>query len=1024
MARQRKQLEMELEEKNRNLLALEENIGVYLRQEYMKEQEEIEAERQRLLAQEEAERQRLIAEEEAARKAEEAQRLEREREEERLRAEREEVEKKKQLKINDDIASKKGSKKHDTDKSRDVKPKKPSWGGFIQRTLGFGNKKDQHEGETVECDDHDEANYDEHFVYSDNDDSESYTDIKNETLQPATRNDVVTLEPPDILTSRDLSRENSLSGHLIIEDFVQQALTNCAKDVQFTQDFFPASELQRKMSSVENLSFGASHILIVAFEHWRNSPTAQSFSRRHCDRNSRIERHCDASKRLEMSVESLTNIQFLKKHPHVESLDLNVNSIKKLDGLAEFSPQLMEISLKDNKLHCALGLQGLRNLQVLHLDSNQLERLTSLADLRELSELSVQMNSLSSFPPLTSPALSKLELYGNRITCLEEKHLQSLCSLTHLNIGRNQLSHVNGLALSQCPLLTQLILSQNKLRELPSPLYLPNLRSLWLGHNNLSSLKSWNESSSQSSWPVFLPLLEKLFLNDNSIESFGTYTVATSPFLSEIDLSFNNIKNFSDLSGIVFCERLNVLQLQDNPVNNERGMMNILNYYLPQAKEISGNSLQPQVGGRPKFTSIRPFLFGAGDEIASFLKAADTDILCQSDDVINDMRYEEMMFEVARAALYRCGRLISLQRMPEGWGNDTERRLLMTLSRMSSEHRFIRSKERVQVETMNSNGLFEIASDSSVTELCLSHVNQLLNWSPETCEKVLLFRDQIAISKKNGQRRTSRRRGSTKEALWRQEARKGHAALRIQACIRGFLLRRNIESALRGAKYEDDELDAMMHDQDSFMREYGSILSSSDVPELSENWLQTRCLPVDSARGSKSLRNHHDENVEDHIPENNSSSNCSVVYGDHKRRRRIHTPDDDNERLEPFSPDHNIDTSRRSPRSNQYQIPRDVSQGRLNHAGDNSITSKVNEWVTGSDFLSSNYKVSQSSVRPPQELDASSFHEISINRPPLSTSSSRSNVASESYSRPASRSSNISTSSTPNRRGNEEHVAL
>lgn len=1034
------------EDISRRLMWQEDQRGGLLRTQRLQEEKE-ERERQRI----EAERVAAEAAIEARRKAEaetEARKLKEAEEEARRQEEEMEKARKAQVEKERIQATKEAEKaakveaekraavaaahKKSFTSDQDSKSNKTSWGGFIQKTLGFGVKKDKATDEDAKVQSEvispaaDETNYDEFFLYSD-DEEEDREIAKEDSVRCSSMceskssmhsSSAETSPLLDLLVcSSSSSTRNAASN---IEQVVDAALLRSRKEVQFTQ--VSTGLLQQNCTiQNENCRFPIpSWLLVTAFLQWQRSSSTRQL--KNTLKENFPSRH-EPTRKLDLSVESLRDIQFLQNHPNVEVLDLNVNSITTLDDIGLHAKNLVELSMKDNKLRCAAGLKDLEHLSVLRLDTNQLETLTSLENLTGLTEVSANMNNLSSFPALTSPALHKLELYRNQITSLEDTHLRALTSLTHLDLGRNKLTHVSGDALSQCPMLSQLILSQNKLTEVPSPLFLPNLRSLWLSGNRLKSLDAWAPSKeSTSSLPVFLPLLEKLYLQDNQVESIASCTLSTSPFLMEIDLSFNSIRTFSNLAGLVFCPRLKVLQLQDNPVDKERGMTKLLNYFLPEAKEISGQTL-PTLSA-PNFSSIKPFILSAGDEIATLLLEAEADALhnqalgesCRGRGMPSACQFEVMLLQSARAVLCGCDNVkprrdALSQESDEGKGY--HEKLLMTLARMSSEHGLVRAKERVEVTTTGIEGNLDFGINSSISELCRAHLRQLLCWTPEQCERAQSYQTPSHLNHNPHIRRRAsvRRRGGTKEALWRQDARKAHAALRLQACVRGFLLRRKMSHALRGARYEDDELEAMMRDQDGLMAEYGSILND-DAPEFSDGWLQTRRPP--SAPGNKHT------NVDNNVGYDGGSVSTSIVYGDHKRRRRV-TPDSQQlvqqqEQLEPFSPDHNIDTSRRSPRSNMHY---NSSSGAGSSIGNTrNITAAVNEWVSGDDFGKQTQGDIGSSLHstPPLALgglDSASFHEV-----PLSAASSSRFLD----SRPASRSSNLSAASTPNRFGNTLNI--
>jgi Leucine-rich repeat (LRR) protein len=201
---------------------------------------------------------------------------------------------------------------------------------------------------------------------------------------------------------------------------------------------------------------------------------------------------------LSLGVESIKNCSFLRAFNDLRRLHLNVNKLSTLQGL-EGLYNLHELSVKDNAINDLEALKDLKSLRSLRLDDNLLtaEGLSCLKHHSLLNTLSVSTNKLQTLPILTGcHSLQRLELYHNNITHISPSSLAALISLTHLDLGRNKLETISGSALSQCHVLQTLVLSQNLLTSPPSPLYLPNLRNLWLSGNKLKDLDSWLPYSS------------------------------------------------------------------------------------------------------------------------------------------------------------------------------------------------------------------------------------------------------------------------------------------------------------------------------------------------------------------------------------------------------------------------------------------------------------------------------------------------------------------------------------------------
>ena len=344
---------------------------------------------------------------------------------------------------------------------------------------------------------------------------------------------------------------------------------------------------------------------------------------------------------LELDVESLSGgLGCLSAMaPRLASLSLNVNRFgDNLEGSGLLairgSVPLVALRLKDNGIRAwpsgagsSLGESG--TLAELSLDVNRLESLDAkgLNPLGpSLIRLGLAANQIRDWPSEASdpllflPRLQRIEAYHNKLVGLPRGAFRGLPSLTHLDLGRNQLQNTAdlGRTLSEASSLAVLVLSQNSLKAPPAPLRLPLLRKLWLGSNRISSLSPWVDWSSPSSSTLesaevrvesasaatWLPSLEWLHLDHNSISSIPSGCLAGCPLLRHLDLSHNALRGaayppgassaqglpapasgsyaapevaptfvpFASLAGLVFPQgsaaRLVSLLVRDNPLSS------------------------------------------------------------------------------------------------------------------------------------------------------------------------------------------------------------------------------------------------------------------------------------------------------------------------------------------------------------------------------------------------------------------------------------------------------------------------
>ncbi|CAN0546054.1 unnamed protein product, partial [Ectocarpus sp. 8 AP-2014] len=132
------------------------------------------------------------------------------------------------------------------------------------------------------------------------------------------------------------------------------------------------------------------------------------------------------------------------------------------------------------------------------------------------------------------------------------------------DLGRNQLQTLDGQALECCPALSTLILSQNLLREPPSPLCLPLLNELWLKTSTHGEHgRTYDDAT------VWLPSLEVLHLQDNALETLGgRFSLAGCPLLRSFDASFNQLRATDEIAlSLEACSGLEEVRLHDNPAS-------------------------------------------------------------------------------------------------------------------------------------------------------------------------------------------------------------------------------------------------------------------------------------------------------------------------------------------------------------------------------------------------------------------------------------------------------------------------
>ncbi len=571
-------------------------------------------------------------------------------------------------------------------------------------------------------------------------------------------------------------------------------------EYSFDSSFDIKSMLQK--SSYKQLEDEISPIL-RAYDSWKRYIRSAEMNVN--DPCSNEEEVCDpynsSLEEIKLSVEGISDLSFLPEYiqsrfpsTSLGTLDLNVNDISNLDTFSKLDlPNLFSINLNDNCLRNINGLKNCPNLQYIYINSNKLTNISTLENFPKLVHVSASTNQITSIPCFHSNKLQKLELYHNNIEVISASSFRTMSSsLTHLDIGRNKLQSISGDALSQCKLLSQLILSQNQLSSPPSPLYLPNLKCLWLSRNSIKDLDSWIGSSVDKSnpWPVFLPMLEKLFLQDNNILSVSKYALITSPFLVELDLSFNQISSTDFLYGVTTCKCLQLLNLQDNPIYNnnsinsdsncERSIIEWVLGFAPLAREISSKIV---------LASER----------------------CLRETVSNQSS---------------CG---------DSSNKYAEQCLLHLISMLTAEQYLSK-----QINGNNSNNLESYNKNALIT-LQKRHIETLVNWDsskggvPSQYSVYLHHKNnsQNSDSQLNNSQANNKDSKKNPESLIQENPSVQRGVTMMQAIWRGYYLRKKLTNLLDVVQYKDDELDAMLVDFENIDDHYWS----TNLPELEDNWL-------------------------------------------------------------------------------------------------------------------------------------------------------------------------------------------
>ncbi|XP_075713367.1 leucine-rich repeat serine/threonine-protein kinase 2 [Rhinoderma darwinii] len=233
----------------------------------------------------------------------------------------------------------------------------------------------------------------------------------------------------------------------------------------------------------------------------------------------------------------------LTEKEHIRSLDLSANDLESIDLINKKS----------------LLTNHLERLEKLELQQNTLTSIPKLlCDVfKSLTYLDLRNNNFKNFPAavLEMNSISFLDVSRNEIGPSLDLHTSTIClTLKHLNLSYNQLKEVPECIGNVAQRLEELVLEGNTISEIHAPLCLPELRTLNLNKNMISSLGP-NILSNCAKLEVFCAMTNQLVMVPNIPSKITTLRLSHNKFtnipkevlqlshLRTVDLSNNQINN-------------------------------------------------------------------------------------------------------------------------------------------------------------------------------------------------------------------------------------------------------------------------------------------------------------------------------------------------------------------------------------------------------------------------------------------------------------------------------------------------
>lgn len=223
----------------------------------------------------------------------------------------------------------------------------------------------------------------------------------------------------------------------------------------------------------------------------------------------------------------------------------------KLNGVARYTAN-------DTNLRMELEASELAKVKSLNLSDTDFADISGLEKFTSLTELYLNNNSVSNLTPLSSLTnLKKLSVYGTDVYDISP--VSNLTNLEELNLSRNDLWDGSFSKLSNLTKLKKLDISHNYITGISGISNLTNLEELNLFDNAITDF-------SQLSGLIKLEILNIAENNEASNSISGVNAIGNLTNLKELNFSYNNHANITQY--LTNLTKLEVLDLTQNRLTN------------------------------------------------------------------------------------------------------------------------------------------------------------------------------------------------------------------------------------------------------------------------------------------------------------------------------------------------------------------------------------------------------------------------------------------------------------------------
>lgn len=252
---------------------------------------------------------------------------------------------------------------------------------------------------------------------------------------------------------------------------------------------------------------------------------------------------------------------------HINAENNRIRNLEQLEGFKD----LESINADHNELR-TINLKDLDNLKMLSVGHNELDNLEGLS--KNLQYLNASSNKFSSLKGLQGSPEIRVLILNNSIM-RDLNHMRFLKYLLYLDLNSSNLEDY-AIDYVDSQLLLYLDVSNNLFRAFPN-IQNPFLYELRLGSNMIQQLI-------RTSWLFNLRVLD---LSKNQISEVSPLSMC--PFLRELYISNNLIREMSNIYSISVAQNLQILDISGNPVNENTHIYKTVGTLFPEIKVIFFN---------------------------------------------------------------------------------------------------------------------------------------------------------------------------------------------------------------------------------------------------------------------------------------------------------------------------------------------------------------------------------------------------------------------------------------------------